>query len=57
MRALRKIVIAIVLTSDMGEKTVSVLAHKYLLPLTVKFGFRILMYPQKYPRSKLCTVR
>ena len=39
------------LTSDIGKKTVSVLAHLFLLPQRANSGFILYIYPLRYSRS------
>ena len=39
------------LTSDMGKKTVSVLAHSYLLLQRANSGFALSIHPLGYTRS------
>ena len=39
------------LTSDMGKKTVSVLAHSFLLPQRANLGYILSISPLRYSRS------
>ena len=39
------------LTSDMGKKTVSVLAHSFLLPQRANSEYILSIYPLRYSRS------
>ena len=39
------------LTSDMGQKTVSVLAHSFLLPQRANLRYILSIYPLRYSRS------
>ena len=39
------------LTSDIQKKTVSVLAHYFLLPQRANSGYTLFIYPLKYSRS------
>ena len=42
------------LTSDMGKKTVSVLAHWFFLPQRANSGYILSISPLRYSRSKPC---